>query len=86
MKINKDDIKKRIIYRASYRGTKELDVLISSFVNKIINDLNDEDLLKLEKFVNLDDQKLIKLNNKFNDSGNVFLNKILKKFHKFKPI
>ena len=27
MKINKDDIKKRIIYRASYRGTKEMDVL-----------------------------------------------------------
>ena len=40
MKINKDDIKKRIIYRASYRGTKELDVLILSFVNKIINELN----------------------------------------------
>ena len=40
MKINKDDIKKKIIYRASYRGTKELDILISSFVIKIINDLN----------------------------------------------
>ena len=37
MKINKDDIKKKIIYRASYRGTKEMDVLISSFVNSIIN-------------------------------------------------
>ena len=37
MKINKDDIKKRIIYRASYRGTKELDILISKFVNNIIN-------------------------------------------------
>ena len=67
MKINKDDIKKRIVYRASYRGTKELDILISSFVNKIINDLNDEDLLKLEKFVNLDDQELLRLNKNYNE-------------------
>ena len=60
MKINKDDIKKRIIYRASYRGTKEMDVLISSFVKSIINNLNDEELLELEKFVNLSDEDLIK--------------------------
>ena len=86
MKINKDDIKKRIIYRASYRGTKELDILIYSFVNKIINNLSNEELIQLEKFVNLDDQELIKSNNSFNDSGNVCLNKILKQFHKFKPI
>ena len=62
MKINKDDIKKRIIYRASYRGTKELDLLITRFVNKMIHTLNEEELLELEKFVNLDDQELIKLN------------------------
>ena len=86
MKINKDDIKKKIIYRASYRGTKELDMLISSFVNKIINDLTYDELIQLEKFVNLDDQELIKSNNSFNDSGNNCLNKILKEFLKFKPI
>jgi len=45
-----------------------------------------EELNQLEKFVNLDDQKLIKLNKSFNDSANEFLNKILKQFHKFKPI
>ena len=44
MKINKDDIKKRIIYRASYRITKEMDVLIYSFVKKSIINLNDEEL------------------------------------------
>ena len=86
MKINKDDIKKRIIYRASYRGTKELDVLISSFVNKIINELNDEDLIKLEKFVNLDDQELLKLNKYFNENHNKKLDKIFHEFYKFKPI
>ena len=29
--------KKRLIYRASYRGTKEMDILLSNFVNKYIN-------------------------------------------------
>ena len=62
MKINKDDIKKRITYRASYRGTKELDILISTFVSNIIDDLSYDELDQLEKFVNLDDRDLIKLN------------------------
>ena len=86
MKINKDDIKKRIIYRASYRGTKELDILISSYVNKIINDLSYEDLLKLEKFVNFDDQELLKLNKNFNEKDDQNLDKIFKKFYNFKPL
>ena len=86
MKINKDDIKKRIIYRASYRGTKELDILISAFVIKIINNLNDDELVQLEKFVNLDDQELLKLNNNFVKNDNQSLNKIYKMFNNFKPI
>ena len=32
-------LKKKILYRASYRGTKEMD-MVSSFVKKYINDLN----------------------------------------------
>tara|TARA_B100000029_G_scaffold267004_1_gene262831 strand:- start:10217 stop:10477 length:261 start_codon:yes stop_codon:yes gene_type:complete len=86
MKINKDYIKKRIVYRASYRGSKELDILISSFVNKIINDLNDEELIELEKFVNLDDQELLNLNKKYNSNKNLNLDKILKEFYDFEPI
>tara|TARA_Y100000590_G_scaffold409809_1_gene502304 strand:- start:796 stop:1056 length:261 start_codon:yes stop_codon:yes gene_type:complete len=86
MKINKDDIKKRIIYRASYRGSKELDVLISSFVNKIINDLNDDELFQLEKFVNMDDRDLIKLNKNFKKNRNHNLDRILKEFYNFKIV
>ena len=86
MKINKDDIKKRIIYRASYRGTKELDLLITTFVNKIVHTLNEEELLELEKFVNLDDQELIKLNKNFNENNNQIINKINREFFNFKPI
>ena len=29
--------KKKLLYRASYRGTKEMDILLSSFVKKYIN-------------------------------------------------
>ena len=86
MKINKDDIKKRIIYRASYRGTKEMDVLISSFVNSIIESLNNDELLQLEKFVNLNDEDLIKLNKYFSDVKTVNVNRIYKEFYNFKPI
>ena len=86
MKINKDDIKKRIIYRASYRGTKEMDVLICSFVKSIIDDLSIDELSELEKFVNLSDEELIKLNKNFSDTKEQNSNKIYKDFYNFKPI
>ena len=31
------DLKKKIIYRSNYRGTKEMDKLLSSFVKKHID-------------------------------------------------
>ena len=86
MKINKDDIKKKIIYRASYRGTKEMDVLVSSFVNSIINNLNDEELFELEKFVNLNDEELMKFNKNFNNVKRKNINRIYKSFYNYKPI
>ncbi len=86
MKINKDDIKKRITYRASYRGTKEMDVLISSFVNSIINELNDDQLIELEKFVNMSDEDLIKLNKNFSNEKLQKINKIYKEFYNYKPL
>jgi antitoxin CptB len=55
--------KKRLIYRASYRGTKEMDILLTSFVNKYINKFNDKDLLELEKFLNFEDDIIINFYN-----------------------
>ena len=40
MSQNKEEIKNKIIYRSSYRGTKEMDILMTSFVKTIINDLD----------------------------------------------
>ena len=50
--------KKRLIYRASYRGTKEMDILLSSFVNKYIDSLDLTLLNELEIFLNYEDESL----------------------------
>ena len=34
-----ENYKKKLLYRASYRGTKEMDILLSNFVKKYINEL-----------------------------------------------
>ena len=44
MIFNIDEFKKKIIYRSTYRGTKEMDALIGSFTKLIINDLNGESI------------------------------------------
>jgi len=64
MLLNKEDLKNKIIYRASYRGTKEMDILVRSFVDCIINKLDLNQLEELDKFVNLDDETLQQIKNK----------------------
>ena len=51
-------LKNKIKYRASYRGTKEMDILLTSFVNSIINNLEHLELLKLDEFLNLNDEEI----------------------------
>ena len=58
MKINIDQLKKKIIYRSNYRGTKEMDKLLGAFTNKYIDKLSVENLYCLEKLLNLDDNNL----------------------------
>ena len=58
MKINIDQLKKKIIYRSNYRGTKEMDKLLGAFTNKYIDKLSIENLYYLEKLLDLDDNNL----------------------------
>ena len=53
-----DQLKKKIIYRSNYRGTKEMDNLLSAFTKKYINELNENNLIELEKLLNIDDNNL----------------------------
>ena len=64
MTSNKEEIKNKIIYRANYRGTKEMDILMSNFVDSVINELNFEQLKNLDLLVNLSDEDLILVNKK----------------------
>ena len=49
MDFNIDQLKKKIIYRANYRGTKEMDKLLGAFTKKYIDLLNIDELYDLEK-------------------------------------
>ena len=56
--INK--LKKKIIYRAEYRGTKEMDLLLGNFVKKYINIFSINDLHDLYKLLDISDEDLTK--------------------------
>ena len=58
-----ENLKKRLIYRSQYRGTKEMDKLIGSFVQKNIDFFNIAQLKELEKFLSIDDDTLYKFYN-----------------------
>ena len=60
-----DNLKKKILYRSSYRGTKEMDKLLGSFTKHYINELNHTELKALENFLNIDDTNLFNFYNGF---------------------
>ena len=85
MTTNKLEIlKKRLIYRASYRGTKEMDILLSSFVNKYINEFDESSLIELEKFLNFEDEIILNFYNYDIVKKNIDKNKISKIFKNHK--
>tara|TARA_B100000686_G_C16545515_1_gene839688 strand:+ start:694 stop:960 length:267 start_codon:yes stop_codon:yes gene_type:complete len=62
MNINTEDLKKKIIYRSTYRGNKEMDALLGSFTKKYINSFNDKELKCLLDLLDHDDDNLYKFN------------------------
>ena len=58
MTLNIDQLKKKIIYRSNYRGTKEMDKLLGAFTKKYIDELSLNDLYELDELLNVDDTKL----------------------------
>ena len=48
--------KKKLLYRSNYRGTKEMDILLSEFVRKYINEFTEEQLNDLDKFLDFEDE------------------------------
>jgi len=55
---NKQNLINKIKYRSRYRGTKEMDIYVSSFVEKVVNDLNYNELNQLNNLINLNDEEI----------------------------
>ena len=84
MTININDLKNKINYRANYRGTKEMDILLGSFTKKYIDQLNNEELSLLLDLLNFDDENLYKLNQGLKLTIEIKNNKITKLFRNYK--
>ena len=77
-----EQIKKKIIYRSNYRGTKEMDKLLGAFTNKYLDQLSYKELNELIKLLEIDDNNLYNFYNgldtniKFEDNkiNNLFKN------------
>ena len=78
-----ENLKKKLIYRSQYRGTKEMDKLIGNFVQTEIKNLNIDQLYKLEKFLEIDDDTLYKLYNNQIVEIDLLNNEIIELFKKF---
>ena len=85
MSSNKEDLKNKIIYLASYRVSKEMDILIIEFVRSIIDKLDEYNLKILNDFVNLEDEKLISYKKKESQIivDDKYMISIIEKFQKF---
>ena len=81
MNSNKQNLINKIIYRSQYRGTKEMDIFVSSFVKSIIDSLSFDDLVDLDILVNMNDEDIVKISRKEMIFKN---NKILKLLIDFK--
>ena len=82
--INKKVLIKKIIYRSTHRGTKEMDSLLGSFVKKNIDNLSDFELNDLNSLVEMDDEILKDLYFDKNNKKQQFHNKFLSIFKQFK--
>jgi Uncharacterized conserved protein len=76
--------KKKLLYRSNYRGTKEMDILLSQFVKKNINNFDKEQLLELDKFLDFEDEVILNFYNYSVIKNNIDKNKISKIFKNFR--
>ena len=78
------NLKKRLIYRSQYRGTKEMDKLIGNFVQSNIDKFDSLQLNELEKFLEVDDDTLYKFYNGFDNNILIDKSEIFNLFKEYK--
>ena len=79
-----EKIKKKIIYRSNYRGTKEMDKLLGAFTKKYLNQLDYKDLNELIILLEIDDNNLYNFYNGLDTNIKFKNNKINNLFKNFK--
>ena len=79
-----EQIKKKIIYRSNYRGTKEMDKLLGAFTSKYLDQLNGDDLNQLIELLEIDDNNLYNFYNGLDTNIKFKNNKINNLFKNFK--
>ena len=83
MTINIKDLKNKIIYRANYRGTKEMDKLLGSFTKKYIDQFNEQELNLLCDLLDCDDENLYKFKQGQNPTIQIKPNKVSEMFRNY---
>ena len=78
-----EKFKKKLIYRSNYRGTKEMDILLSNFVKKHIDKFDESQLNELDKFLDFEDNVILNYYHHGIAEKNIDKNKISKIFKKF---
>tara|TARA_B100002051_G_C16468100_1_gene501846 strand:- start:30 stop:287 length:258 start_codon:yes stop_codon:yes gene_type:complete len=76
--------KKKLLYRASYRGTKEMDILLTMFVKKYLDIFDEKQLKNLEKFLEFEDEVIKEFYNKGINKDDISKNPISSIFKNFK--
>ena len=79
-----ETLKKRLLYRASYRGTKEMDILLGKFVKKYIDEFDETYLNELENFLKFEDEIIFNFYQHNIIKENIDQNKVSKIFKNFK--
>ena len=79
-----ETLKKKLLYRASYRGTKEMDILLGQFVKKYIDQFNETYLNELENFLEFEDEVILNFYQNDIIKENIDQNKVSKIFKNFK--
>ena len=83
MSFDIEELKRKINYRSNYRGTKEMDVILNSFVKTIIDNLNKKELQNLLDLINIDDENLYNFKNGIKTNVNIEDNRITKLFKEY---
>ncbi len=51
---------KKLFFKASHRGTKEMDILLGNFANKQLESMTDNDLALFDELLDISDPELYK--------------------------